>query len=132
MKLKDLTDFLDTEEGKKSIKEFGVKLKREGDFKKRWVDKFTKTLKSKTDEELNILFEKFNIHAIKRAEILYKQHIDGQTSLCNPLLEAFEELGVEAPDDAYGMFSSCIFDWRGYRMEMYCGQGCFYSLTKIK
>jgi hypothetical protein len=129
--LEKLEAFLETEEGKESIRKFGEKLKKERIFEERWVNRLINTLQNKTDEELSILFWAFDKHQEKRRDILYSQYVDGQTSLYNPLLKVFERLGIEALEDAYGMFSSAIFDWRGYRMESYCGQGCFYSLTKL-
>ena len=123
--------FLETEEGKKAMDEFASDLDKKNSFSERWRDKFVNFLKDKTDEELSILFEAFHKHAEKRRDILYSQAIDGETDLYQYLLDAFEELGVEASEDAYGMFSSVVYDWRGYRMELYCGQGSFCSLSKI-
>jgi predicted house-cleaning noncanonical NTP pyrophosphatase (MazG superfamily) len=123
--------WLDTEEGKEWFEEFALEQEKKESFSERWRDKFVSFLKDKTDEELSILFEVFHKHARKRREILYAQAIDGETDLYQYLLDAFEELGVEADEDAYGMFTSVVFDWRGYRMELYCGQGSFCSLSKI-
>ena len=40
--LERLREFLDSEEGKKSIEEFGNKIKRDEERKDRWVEKFKK------------------------------------------------------------------------------------------
>ena len=127
----DFDKFINSEKGQKAMEEMAEKWKKEDNFTERWRDKFVNFLKDKTDEELAILFEAFHKHAEKRRDILYYQNIDGETDLYQYLLDAFEQLGVEADKDAYGMFTSVVYDWRGYRMELYCGQGCFCALSRI-
>lgn len=129
--LEKLKTFLETDEGKESMQRFSEKLNKRHAFGERWAERVLNFLENNSDEDLSILFENFETHSEKRREILWNQRIDGQSSLYNPLLKVFEELGEEAPKEAYGMFSSSIFDWRGYRIELYCGQGCFYSLSKL-
>lgn len=128
---KKIDDFFDSDEGKESIKRFQEKMVKEEAFHEYWVNRLKVNLTNKTDEELLELFEKFNKHSEKRRDILWNQRIDGDTSLYPHIKRMFVEIGVEAPEDAYGDFSSSIYDWRGFRCEMYCGQGCFYRLTKI-
>ena len=129
--LEKLKTFLETDEGKESMQRFSEKLSKRHAFEERWAERVLNFLEHKSDEDLRILFENFETHSEKRREILWNQRIDGQSSLYNPLLKVFEELGEEAPKEAYGMFSSSIFDWRGYRIELYCGQGSFYSLSRL-
>jgi hypothetical protein len=128
---KNFEDYLNSEKGKKATEEWMQKLKKEDDFQERWVEKFVKFLENKTDEELSHLYFAFEKHETKRRDILYGQGIDGQTDLYIPLMEAFERLGAVDNVDAYSDFSSAVFDWRGYRLELYCGQGCYNRLTKI-
>lgn len=129
--LERLKLFLDSDEGKEFSRKFAESLDKEHTLAERWENKFINCLANKSDEEIDILFIKFQIHEQKRQNILYGNNIDGQTSLYDTLFRVFEKLGLEANEDAYGMFSSAVYDWRGYRMELYCGQGCFYSLSKI-
>lgn len=129
--LENLKDYLETDEGKEKSRNFMERLQKESDHKLRWIEKIVNNIENRSDEDLKILFDKFHVHSDKRREILWNQAVDGDTSLYYPLLNAISQLGNEAPDEAYGMFSSSIFDWRGYRMELYCGQGCGYALTEI-
>lgn len=129
--LEKLKTFLDSEEGEKSLEEFAKKMDRKEKFYQYWVERLKNNLTNKTDEELDLLYEAFKKHSEKRREILWNQRIDGDTSLYSYIMRFFTENGTEAPEDAYGSFSCSIYDWRGYRCEMYCGQGCFYSLGKI-
>ena len=128
---KKIEDYLDSEEGQKAMYRMSEKWAKKDAFDKRWKKKFKTFLKEKTDEELSILFDKFHIHAEKRREILWNQRYDGETSLYEPLFSALSKLGKKAKKKNYGMFTSAMFDWRGYRIESYCGQGCFNSLIKI-
>jgi len=123
--------FLNSEEGQQAMQEFGEKLHKESLFKERWLNKFIVNLESKDDKDLELLLQPFYKHEKKRKEILYKQGFDSQSSLYSTLYEVFEKLGTEANDEEYGVFTSAIFYWRGYRMELICGQGSFYSLSKI-
>lgn len=129
--MRDFEIFIESEEGKKSIEKFAQKLEKEDTFNKRWINKFKVHLQAKDDLELAILFENFLTHEEKRRDILYGKGIDGQTSLYDPLLTVFSELGYDAPENAFGMFTSAVYDWRGFRLELYCGQGCFYNLNRV-
>jgi hypothetical protein len=124
-------DWLDSEEGQASMDRMAEKWNREDEFYKRWKKKFKNFLKEQTDEGLETLFDKFHKHAEKRRNILWNQHYDGETSLYTPLYRALSKLGKKAKKKKYNMFTSGMYEWRGYQVESYCGQGCFHSLSKI-
>lgn len=124
-------NYLDSEEGQKAMDEMAEKWAKEDDFNKRWKNRVKSFLKDKTDEELSILFEAFHKHAEKRRDILWKQHYDGETSLYNPLFGAMKKLGKKSKNKRYNMFTTAMYDWKGYQIESYCGQGCFHSLSKV-
>lgn len=127
--LEDLKAFLETEEGKASLERTQRKWLKEDAFRERWNEKITKFIASITDEdELENLYVSFDIHDDKRREILWKQGIDGESSLCFYVLNAIQTLGTECPDEMFGMFTSDMREYKGYIVELICGQGCF---TKI-
>jgi len=129
----ELEDFRNPEEGKAVLKEWGEKLIREHAHKNRWQEKTAKLLESKTDEELDSLYAKYLKHAQKRSDILYEQNIDGESSLNAIILEAFSKAGkVSKKKKDYGMFTSIVYRYRGFKAELICGQGCFISIDKIK
>lgn len=128
---KDFDNFINSEKGKKSLDGWHQKMEYEDAFNSRWTNKFVDFLKDKTDEELDGLYVAFNGHAEKRSRILFSQGIDGETDLYQYLLDAFIVLGIEADEDAYGMFVSSVYDWRGFRCELYCGQGCFTKISRL-
>ena len=124
-------NYLDSEEGQKAMDRMAEKWAKEDEFSKRWKNRVKSFLKDKTDEELSILFEAFHKHAEKRRDILLKQHYDGETSLYNPLFGAMKKLGKKSKKKRYNMFTTAMYDWKGYQIESYCGQGSFHSLSKI-
>jgi hypothetical protein len=128
--LKKLKEYLDSEEGEEATKRLVEKWAKENAFRDRWEVKIKDFLEKQTDESLSVLFDKFAVHANKRSNILWDKGFDGETSLYSFLFNVFAVLGVES-DAEWGMFTTGLFDWRGYRIELYCGQGSFHSLSKI-
>lgn len=126
-----LKNFLASEEGQQAMDRMSEKWAKEDDFNKRWKNKFVNFLKEQTEENLEELFEKFHKHAEKRRDILWKQHYDGETSLYDPLFSSFKKLGKKSKKKKYNMFTTGMYDWKGYQVESYCGQGCYHSLSKI-
>ena len=124
-------DYLDSEEGQQAMDRMSEKWAKEDDFNKRWKNRFKNFLKEQTEESLEELFYKFEKHAEKRRDILWKQRYDGETSLYNPLFGAMKKLGKKSKKKRYNMFTTAMYDWKGYQIESYCGQGCFHSLSKV-
>jgi len=124
-------NYLDSEEGQKAMDRMAEKWAKEDEFNKRWKNRVKSFLKDKTDEELSVLFEDFHKHAEKRRDILWKQRYDGETSLYNPLFGAMKKLGKKSKNKRYNMFTTAMYNWKGYQIESYCGQGCFHSLSKM-
>lgn len=124
-------NYLDSEEGQQAMDRMAKKWAKEDDFNKRWKNRIKNFLKEQTEESLEELFHKFEKHAEKRRDILWKQRYDGETSLYNPLFGAMKKLGKKSKKKRYNMFTTAMYDWKGYQIESYCGQGCFHSLSKI-
>ena len=124
-------NYLDSEEGQQAMDRMSEKWAKEDDFNKRWKNRIKNFLKEQTEESLEELFYKFGKHAEKRRDILWKQRYDGETSLYNPLFGAMKKLGKKSKKKRYNMFTTAMYDWKGYQIESYCGQGCFHSLSKI-
>ena len=124
-------NYLDSEEGQQAMDRMSEKWAKEDDFNKRWKKRFKTFLEEQTEESLEELFYKFGKHAEKRRDILWKQRYDGETSLYNPLFGAMKKLGKKSKKKRYNMFTTAMYDWKGYQIESYCGQGSFHSLSKI-
>jgi hypothetical protein len=128
--LEKLRAYIDSEEGQASIDRMVEKWAKEDAFRARWEVRIKDFLEKQTDESLSVLFDKFAVHADKRSSILWDKGFDGETSLYSFLFNVFAVLGIES-DAEWGMFTTGLYDWRGYRIELYCGQGSFHSLSKI-
>ena len=63
-----LREFLDSEEGKKSIEEFGNKIRREEELKDRWIEKFKKLAEPDIDSALSRLIKKYDSDEYVRRE----------------------------------------------------------------
>ena len=124
-------NYLASEEGQQAMDRMSEKWAKEDDFNKRWKNRFKNFLKEQTDENLEELFHKFEKHAEKRRDILWNQRYDGETSLYNPLFSAMKKLGKKSKKKRYNIFTTAMYDWKGYQIESYCGQGSFHSLSKI-
>lgn len=124
-------NYLDSEEGQQAMDRMSEKWAKEDDFNKRWKNRIKNFLKEQTEESLEELFHKFEKHAEKRRDILWKQRYDGETSLYIPLFGAMKKLGKKSKKKRYNMFTTAMYDWKGYQIESYCGQGSFHSLSKI-
>lgn len=131
LNFEEFNNYLDSEEGQQAMDRMGKKWAKEDDFNKRWKNRVKNFLKEQTEESLEELFHKFEKHAEKRRDILWKQRYDGETSLYNPLFGAMKKLGKKSKKKRYNMFTTAMYDWKGYQIESYCGQGCFHSLSKI-
>ena len=129
--LEKLKNYLDSEEGQQAMDRMSEKWAKEDDFNKRWKNRVKDFLKEQTEENLEELFHKFEKHAEKRRDILWNQRYDGETSLYNPLFSAMKKLGKKSKKKRYNMFTTAMYDWKGYQIESYCGQGSFHSLSKI-
>ena len=129
--LEKLKNYLDSEEGQQAMDRMSEKWAKEDDFNKRWKNRFKNFLKEQTEENLEELFHKFEKHAEKRRDILWNQRYDGETSLYTPLFGAMKKLGKKSKKKRYNMFTTAMYDWKGYQIESYCGQGSFHSLSKI-
>ena len=124
-------NYLDSEEGQQAMDRMAEKWAKKDDFNKRWKNRVKDFLKEQTEESLEELFHKFEKHAEKRRDILWKQRYDGETSLYNPLFGAMKKLGKKAKTKRYNMFTTGMYIWKGYQIESYCGQGSFHSLSKV-
>lgn len=129
--LDKLREYLNSEECVANDKIYFAKLKIKDFYEKRHIKKIKKYILSKTDEELEVLFDKFIIHAEKRKEIYYKKYIDNGTSLYPLLVKVLGKIGKKTKNKHCGYFTSAMYDYKGFRIELYSGQGCGYVLSKI-
>lgn len=127
--LQSLKDFLNSPEGELFLQQFAEEMKKEDEFNKRWTEKTVHLLQSKSNGDLEVLFNSFLAHNKKQSDILWKRGIDGDSVLSNFIFEAFEELG-EDYDVEDRMFTAAAYQYRGYIAELIVGQGSFVKVYK--
>ena len=126
-----LREFLDTEEGKKSIEEFGNKIKREEERKDRWIEKFKKLAESDIDAYLEKLIEKYDSDEYVRRE--YSLGYEPRESLLWIALGYAKKYCKECEDEKYlNMFTGEAYYIGSYVIQVMHGQGSVVKIEKIE
>jgi hypothetical protein len=126
-----LREFLDTEEGKKSIEEFGNKIKREEERKDRWIEKFKKLAESDIDAYLEKLIEKYDSDEYVRRE--YSLGYEPRESLLWIALGYAKKYCKECEDEKYlNMFTGEAYYIGSYVIQVMNGQGSVVKIEKIE
>lgn len=126
--LEKMKAFLDSEEGERVTDEFFKKMEKEAEHFDRWKNKVIEKISVLSDGELSQLLDSFYLHNKKQTDIKYSQGIDGESSLCEVIFQAFLEIGAEY--ESGKMFSAAAYEFRGYVAELFIGQGSFITITK--
>lgn len=121
---KKMEDYFESPEGKKSIENFGKKLKREDDRKKEmW--KFLENLSNKQFEELLPRFIKWE-ETFEEREYIKGKH--KSSNIFNTIFGAIESNAKSCDDKS--MFFGGGSTYRGYDWKVFIGQGSFYTIEK--
>ena len=125
-----LREFLDTEEGKKSIEEFGNKIKREEERKDRWIEKFKKLAEPDIDSYLEKLIKKYDSDEYVRRE--YALGYEPRESLLWIALEYAKKYCKECEDEKYlNTFTGEAYYIGSYVIQVMHGQGSVIRIDKI-
>ena len=117
-----------SDEGKAYITKFKEKRVREESFKKRWAEKVKNFILSKTDDELDLLFNAFQAHDRNVVDRLWDKNIDGESALKPFILAAFSEIGKQCKPKKWGMFTTAMYKYKDIYCEQISGQGTFIKL----
>lgn len=129
--LKRMREFLDSEEGQRSISEWAKDYARKQDHKARWVEKFKDRCESDLDGVLEKLFNKYNSD-----EYVAREHKIG----CEPreplLWLAYEYASTHCQpceDEKYfNDFTADAYYIGSYVIQLMIGQGSALRVDKIK
>lgn len=132
MKLdKDSIDaWFESEEGKASIERFANKLKLEKKRKKFYVKKLKKYFDRLSDEGVNAWIENFVKWEKEYQERYYKKCIETHSNILSTLWEFFKIHGNDT--DLEEDFQTSCYQYRGFEMSIFHGQGSFLKLYKIE
>jgi|TARA_R110000851_G_scaffold47424_1_gene115030 hypothetical protein len=123
--------FLDSEEGKKSMDEWGLKMveieKREKREKK-WVEKFNRYFETLNDYDFEILMENFTIWEEKYDDMWYDRGVLTYSNILSTLLDMAETYGTTLEVDEED-FLAARHEYRGFVFSVYHGQGTIIEIT---
>lgn len=134
--LENLKDFLDTEEGKKSMDEFCKKLEFEHSLKEKHIENLHSVLLSGVT--LSSLIEKVRLkyNSDKYREHWHNKCIEPPEILYWLLFDYAEKYGRECDEPEWeeysNMFTSALYFIDGYYISRMDGQGSFIQIEKSK
>ena len=129
-----LRDFLDSEEGKKSMQEYFEKLKREELHLQRWVDRMWNRIKDDIDGSIEHLLNWYESDKYRDRE--YKMGFQPREELLWVLLDVAQKHGrlcTEKEVEIYAnMFTGAMYVIGSYVIQVMHGQGSVIRIDKIK
>lgn len=129
--LKNLKAFLETDEGKESIKRFGEKLQREANHKDRWIEKFKARCEDDLDGAIEKLMEKYCSDAYRDRE--YARGVEPREPLLWLAFEYAVEHCEECKEEKYfNMFTGGAWYIGSYVIQVMHGQGSVIRIDKIE
>ena len=126
---KKIMDFLNSEEGEKSIKEFGEKMKREDERRDRWVEKFKELAEPDIDSALSKIIEKYDSDEYVKKE--YSLGYEPREPLLWIAFSYAEKYCKECTDEKYlNMFAGDAYYIGSYVIQVMNGQGSVIRIDK--
>lgn len=126
-----LTAFLKTEEGQRSIEEFGKKLNRETEHSDRQVERFKKYSEDRLDEVLEKIIDKYDSDKYVRRE--HQLGYEPRENLLWVALGYAEKYCPPCKEEQYlNMFTGEAFYIGSYVIQVMYGQGSVIRIDKIK
>jgi hypothetical protein len=124
-----LTAFLKTEEGQKSLEEFGQKLVREGEYRERQVERFKKYTVNRLDDVLTKIISKYDSDEYVRRE--YKLGYEPRETLLWVAFNYAKEYCEPCDDPHYTNPFTGEMYWIGsYVIQVMYGQGSVIRIEK--
>lgn len=125
-----LREFLDSEEGKKSIEEFGRSLERESEFKERWIERFKAHSENNLDFVLGKIIAKYDSDKYVRKE--YSKGYEPREKLLWVAFNYAEKYCKECTDEKYlNMFTGASYYIGSYVIQVMHGQGSVIRIDKV-
>jgi len=125
-------EFLESEEGQKSIEEYGLKIKREEEHRDRWVDRMWNRIKDDVDGSIERLDNWYGSDKYRDRE--YRKGREPREQLFWILLGVAEKYGSEVGDDYEiyaNMFTGEMYKIGSYVIQVMHGQGSVIRIDKI-
>ena len=131
--LQKFRDFHDTEEGKKSIEEFRLKLKRAAEHEERWVERMWVRIKDNVDGSIEHMLKWYNSDKYRDRE--YRMCYEPREDLLWVLYDVEQKYGNECTEDEIREFANTFTGGMmrigSYVIQVMCGQGSVIRIDKI-
>lgn len=126
-----LRGFLESDEGKKSIEEFSIKMKKEDERRARWVEKFKNWAEPDIDKALEKLISKYDSSEYVKRE--YSLGYEPRETLLWVALEYAEKYCTECVDEKYlNTFTGAAYYIGSYVIQVMHGQGSVIRIDRIE
>jgi hypothetical protein len=126
-------EFLESEEGQKSIKEFGLKIKRDLEHKERWTDLMWNRIKDDIDSSIQRMLEWYDSDKYRNRE--YSLGYEPRETLLWVLFGVSEKYGSECNESEIekcaNMFTGDMYKIGSYVIQVMHGQGSVIKIDKI-
>lgn len=131
MKLKDMSEWFESEEGRESLERFAEKMNRERDHQMHWVERFKKW----AEPDLNAAIEKlctwYGSDKYRNRE--FKKGYEPRETLLWLAFEYAKENCKECDDEEYlNMFTGDAYYIGNYVIQVMHGQGSCIRVEKLK
>lgn len=127
--LQALRDFLDTEKGQESIKEFGMKIHLERQHTLRWVEKLRLRYENRIDELIELLCKKYSSREYTERE--YKMGVEPRDPLLWLVFEYARLYCNPCEDEKYlNPFTGDAYYIGSFVIQIMHGQGSVIRIDK--
>lgn len=129
--LEKLEAFLESEEGKKSIEEWVLKMRREDEHEERWIDRMWNRIKDDIDGAIEHMCNWYESDKYRDRE--YGMGFEPREDLLWVLFRCAAKYGKECTDESYAnSFTGDMYCLGSYVIQVMHGQGSVIVIDKIK
>lgn len=132
--MKDLAEYLDSEEGRKDMEKYVEKLAKDLAHTDRWVDRMWERIKEDIDGSIDHMLKWYNSDTYRDRE--YDKGYQPREELLWVLFGVAEIHGEECTDEEVDLyantFTRSIYKLGSYAIQIMDGQGSIIAIDKIK
>jgi hypothetical protein len=133
MTIEEINAFFESPEGKESLEKFAEKLRREDEYKDRWIDRMWNRIKGDIDVSIEHLDNWYSSDKYRDRE--YKRGYEPREKLFWILLGVAEKYGSEVGDE-YELYANSftgeMYKLGSYYIQVMYGQGSVIRIDKQK
>ena len=133
MTIEEINAFFESPEGKESLEKFAEKLRREDEYKDRWIDRMWNRIKGDIDGSIEHLDNWYGSDKYRDRE--YKRGYEPREKLFWILLGVAEKYGSEVGDEYEiyaNSFTGEMYKLGSYYIQVMYGQGSVIRIDKQK